>query len=117
MLDFEVESIGPFRMQSWSSRDQVWHSHDLQPGKEVWKPRPTLEDAAVKCLTWTGLIGIPAMQVIDMSTGEVVWRYSDEYPDAGESIPLPNEEAVRERVRADLRADRDQPAQSPVDAP
>jgi hypothetical protein len=107
MLDFEVEQVGPFRMESFSSGNGVWHSHDLQPGKEAWKPRPTLEDAIVKCITWTGALMIPGMRVIDLSTDAVVWQSTERYPEAGPCIPHPDEAALFERARAELAADRD----------
>lgn len=104
MLDFEVEQVGPFRMESWSSGNNVWHTHDLQPGKEAWKPRPTLEDAIVKCITWTGGAMIPGMRVIDLSTGEVVWQSTKRYPAAGPCITHPDEPAAWDRWRRERAA-------------
>lgn len=59
-----------------------------QGSGQVWHPRATAVDAAAKCLAWTGFTGIPAMQVINLATREVVWRCSTYYPQAGQPISL-----------------------------
>lgn len=94
-------------MQSWSSADGEWSAMEDGVGGRVWRPRQTAIEAAVKCLTWTGLIGIPAMQVVDLASGEVVWRHSDQYPSSGAPVvPEWHARAVA-AARADLRADDD----------
>ena len=77
-----------FQMQSWSSREEGWEAMEDGAAGHVWRPRETAALAAEKCHTWTGGIGIPAMQVVDLSTGLVVWRDSRQYPDAGWPIEL-----------------------------
>lgn len=93
-----------FQMQSFRSSTGEWIPMEHGAASHVWRPRATAVDAAAKCLAWTGFIGIPAMQVIDMRTSEVVWRFSDRYPEAGESIPLPaaDERLAWERAKSDI---------------
>lgn len=93
-----------FQMQCFRSSTGEWIPMENGTGGHVWRPRATAVDAAAKCLAWTGFIGMPAMQVIDLDTGEVVWRLSDRYPQAGESIRLPaaDEPLARERARTVL---------------
>lgn len=90
-----------FQMQSFRSSTGEWTPMENGAGGHVWRARATAVDAAATCLAWTGLIGIPGMQVIDLDTGEVVWRFSDRYPQAGGSVPLPaaDERLARERAR------------------
>ena len=80
-------------MQSWEKgthgdETRGWEPMENGAGGSHWKPKKTLHAAARHCAEWTGFIGIPAMQVIDLHTGEVVWRDSRQYPDAGEPIGL-----------------------------
>ena len=101
----EIEATANrFQMQSFRSSTGEWIPMDNGAASHVWRPRATAVDAAAKCLAWTGFIGIPAMQVIDLQTSEVVWRFSDRYPQAGESIPLPaaDERLAWERARTDI---------------
>jgi hypothetical protein len=63
-----------------------WEPMEYGAAKAAWRPRKTHQEAVYKCLTWTGLVGIPAMQVVDMETGEVLWRDSAHYPAAGPPI-------------------------------
>jgi len=88
-----------FQMQSWSSRDQAWAAMEDGPARSRWAPKPTAIEAAQQCIEWTGTISIPAMQVRDLTTGEVVWRDSRHYPDAGPSIFPEWDSAVREEAR------------------
>lgn len=76
-----------FRMQAFSSTPGIWANMEDGAAGKVWRPRQTAEDAIRKCVEWTGRIGIPAMQVVDLETGEVVWRDSRRYPQAGETVP------------------------------
>jgi hypothetical protein len=101
-----------FQMQSFRSSTGEWIPMENGTGGHVWRPRATAVDAAAKCLAWTGFIGIPAMQVIDMGTGEVVWRFTDRYPQAGESITLPaaDERLAREQARKVLAGHNPRPS-------
>lgn len=92
-----------FQMQSWSSRDHAWTPMEDGPARSRWLPKPTAIEAARQCIEWTGLISIPAMQVMDVTTGEVVWRDSRHYPDAGPSIFPEWDHAVREEARRESR--------------
>jgi hypothetical protein len=84
-------------MQSWSSRDLAWMP---MGGRGPWRNRDSPVDAAAKCLSWTGLIGIPAMQVVDVQAGAVVWRISDRYPEAGPTVVLPLDDEILAWERA-----------------
>jgi hypothetical protein len=78
-----------FQMQSWSkddNDDRGWTAMEAGVAPTVWQPRATREEAVHKCLEWTGLTCIPAMRVVDLSTGTVLWQDTSWYPDAGESI-------------------------------
>lgn len=63
-----------------------WEPMEYGAAKSVWRPRKTAQEAVYKCMQWTGLIAIPAMQVTDLDTGEVLWRDSSAYPAAGPVI-------------------------------
>lgn len=97
-----------FQMQSWSQRDgeRVWEPMENGAAAHVWRPRATAVDAVAKCLAWTGFIAIPAMQVVDLETGTVVWRDNTlHYPEAGERIDLPDAEDHVARTQARQRID------------
>lgn len=104
-LDIDEAASGPFQMQSWSPEPdgrRAWKPMEEGPAANVWRPRPTALEAAAKCLAWTGLVEIPAMQVVDLGTGEVVWRGSAHYPDAGEPIAPEWDALVRQQAHAEL---------------
>jgi hypothetical protein len=100
-----------FQMQSHRSTSGVWEAMENGAAAHVWRPRPTAVDAVSKCLSWTGFVGIPAMQVVDLATGVVVWRLGSEYdPDAGDPVKLPAAEQERaERMARAVLADRPRP--------
>lgn len=81
-----------------------------------WRPVGDAVDAVAHCLAWTGFLCIPAMQVVDLATGRVVWRGSDRYPEAGPSVaPSWEAEAVAAaRTRLDLDVE---PEEAPEPAP
>jgi hypothetical protein len=99
-----------FQMQS-HRKSGVWEAMEDGAAPHVWRPRPTAVDAVSKCLSWTGFVGIPAMQVVDLATGVVVWRLGSEYdPDAGDPVKLPAAEQARaERMARAVLADRPRP--------
>ncbi len=101
-------------MQSFRSADGSWEPMENGPAKSAWKPRKTAFEAAVKCLAWTGLVCIPAMQVVDLTTGEVVWRDSSQYPQSGASILPDWDVEARTTARRDLLSDDPQVGQEPV---
>ncbi len=104
-LDLDVCASGPFQMQSWSldaAGNRAWKPMEDGPAKTVWLPRATALEAAAKCLEWTGLVEIPAMQVVDLGTGNVVWRGSARYPDAGAPVTPEWDALVRSQARAAL---------------
>ena len=68
--------------------------------RPVHEPREAVEHAAA----WSGAVngfGIPAMQVVELGTGRVIWRSSEQYEDAGEPIAPPWQEEVYAKVRAE----------------
>lgn len=112
-LDLEPPAEGPFQMQSWSPTDRggrAWTPMEDGPAANVWRPRATAIEAAVKCVAWAGFVGIPAMQVVDLATGVVVWRDSAYYPDAGEPIAPHWDTLVRHQAAAVLAAEHGEEA-------
>lgn len=104
--------MGQFQMQSFHKG--VWSPMEDGPAKSVWKPRSSAIEAAVKCLTWTGLICIPAMRVVDLESGDVVWSDTSQYPEAGASLAPDwdagaRSAALAELVGGDTVADYDDP--------
>lgn len=106
---------GRFQMQSF--HDGTWKPMEDGPGRAVWKPRATAADAVLKCLTWTGLLCIPAMRVVDLTTGSVVWqdRYHaglipDDEDAALDRIVPAWAEPVYAAARAEMRGERPQDA-------
>lgn len=105
---------GPFQMQSWDPSahctcpvDQrapdephkpgcpyptaTWSWEPMENGaaSSHWRPKKDLHAAVRHAAGWSGAVygmGIPAMQVVDLATGAVLWRCAVAYPDAGESI-------------------------------
>lgn len=93
-----TKRAGRYQMQSLDPGG--WKPMEQGSGGSHWRPRSTLTEAAVKCWEWTGGIGIPAMQVVDLDTGEVLWRDSREYESGGEPIgPFPPHE-IEEPAKA-----------------
>ena len=106
---------GRFQIQHWShehnctceinaARSLGWHGPKCPyPGRRwwepmengaaasVWVPRSTPQEAAVKCLMWTGLTKIPAMRVVDLASGDVVWQPPAEWsPEIPDPVVLPS---------------------------
>lgn len=75
-------------MQSWTKVNgtRTWRPMEQGAAPKIWAPRRTREEAVHKCIEWTGALLIPAMRVIDLDTGAVVWQDTTRYPDAGERI-------------------------------
>lgn len=71
-----------------------WVPMEDGAAKARWKPKKSPLDAVYQCMRWTGLTGIPAMQVVDLDTGEVLWRDSSGYPNDAEP-PVTPEWAVK----------------------
>jgi hypothetical protein len=82
-----------FQMQAWGSADGVWRAMEEGAAASRWRPRATLIDAAAQCMAWTGFLGIPAMQVINLQTGDVAWRFGHETYEADAGAPIPLGEA------------------------
>lgn len=72
-------------MQSW--HDGEWTPMEDGAAGHVWKPRDSAIAAVGKCMAWTGGIA-PRMQVVDLNTGDVVWRDEADYPEAGPPVEL-----------------------------
>lgn len=114
-----------YAMQSWEGPKEGCDHEDEEPGcpscegdhwesmhedsrpaiAKHWAPTATALAAAIHCYAWTGGIA-PAMQVVDLSTGKVVWRSSEGYPAAGPSIPLEEEQLVLAGARAIWKGER-----------
>lgn len=100
---FELDGLSGFQMQSWSSRDVTWTPMEGGVAPKVWAPKTHARDAVRKCVEWTGVVLIPAMRVVDLSTGEVVWADTSQYPEAGESVTPVWAPSVYDEVRAEFR--------------
>lgn len=109
-----------FQMQHWQSRDRAWSPMEDGAARAVWRPRPTREEAVYKALCWTGSPCIPAMRVVDLDTGEVVWQETSYYPDAGAPIvpdwTVPLYEAMRRDTTLDVGEVVVQDTTPPADA-
>jgi hypothetical protein len=69
----------PWTQGSWRRLDDPYRR-----GPRAWAPREHADEAAWKCLMWTGRTGRPAMRVIDLETSQVVWCWgADELVVAG----------------------------------
>jgi hypothetical protein len=83
-------SRGRFQIEHWRSNAGAWEPMQDGPASSVWQPRETFAEAVDKALAWTGGTAdgwcVPAMQVRDLHTGDVIWRASATYPEAGEPI-------------------------------
>lgn len=104
-----------FQMQS--HHDGVWTPMEDGAGKSVWRPRASAMDAARKCLTWTGLVGIPAMRVVDLADGAIVWADTAQYPESGPPVVPAWDAGLRESVRRELRESHGGVADDPDESP
>lgn len=90
-LDIAERNPGPFSMHSYH-RVTGWGSMVRgDQADRVWRPRTTAADAIVKCLAWAGTRldvqeCIPPMQVVDDSTGAVVWRSASYHGESGDPV-------------------------------
>lgn len=107
LLEVDRSSSG-FQMQSFRSAEGEWVPMEDGVAGKVWRPRKTREDAVHKCIEWTGLLCIPAMRVVDLATGEVVWQdrwdRADDEEAALERIVPDWAERIYDQVRAEFRA-------------
>lgn len=72
-----------------------------------WKPKSSAVEAVKLAAAWSGAvygISIPAMQVLDLTTGDVIWRASALQPDAGDSIAPYWQPRLYAQVRDELAA-------------
>lgn len=106
LLEAEGVAAG-FQMQSFRSAEGRWVPMEDGAARRVWLPRKAAEDAIHKCLEWTGLICIPAMRVVDLASGDVVWQ--DRWSDGGDGhldVIVPDWAApIYDQVRAEFRAE------------
>jgi hypothetical protein len=99
----------PYETAGWTRMDR------FKGGAAGWRPHPTAAAAVRKCLTWTGLTGIPTMRVVDLLDGErVVWQFGHD-DQAGPNI---NHmawwfQAARASARADLAGEPAPPVERP----
>ena len=113
LLEVARSSAG-FQMQSYRSVAGVWEPMEDGAGRKVWLPRKTREEAVHKCLEWTGLLCIPAMRVVDLATGDVIWqdRWEKDDDDRGLERIVPDwAEPIYDQVRAEYRAEREREAE------
>lgn len=66
-----------------------WVPMENGAGSARWKPKTDARAAVQQAATWAGGcggVGIPAMQVVEIPSGRVIWRDSHRYPAAGAPI-------------------------------
>ncbi|WP_067198878.1 hypothetical protein [Microbacterium sp. XT11] len=61
-----------FQMQSY--HDGVWTPMENGNASKHWAPKKSRYEAVHMCIAWTGGVCIPAMRVVDLSTGKVIWQ-------------------------------------------
>ena len=102
---------GRFRMEAHAGNrngrkpdDPLWQRMEGAAG-HVWRARATNVEAIAKCMAWTGFAYIPAMQVIDDHTGQVIWRGVSDLDQARglEPISHPMEDVARRLAQDTLR--------------
>lgn len=72
-------------------------------GQGPWRPRRSPLEAAQKCITWTGMLGIPTMRVVEISTDTVVWLWGADREDHAVPHVLPEwHQLVLEAASAEL---------------
>jgi len=67
-----------------------------------WRPVSDPRAAVARAAAWSGAVyglGIPAMQVVELGAGRVIWRSSERYPAAGEPVAPPWQNAVYAEIR------------------
>ncbi|HEY3514567.1 MAG TPA: hypothetical protein VGL36_35635 [Kribbella sp.] len=96
-----------------------WVPMEDGPAAAHWKPKRDARAAVAQAARWTGAIhgvGIPAMQVVELHTGRVIWRDSYQYPAAGDPIVPDWQPEVYAAGRAEHAADHgiDEPGTGPI---
>ena len=96
-----------------------WVPMEDGAAKAHWKPKKTPQDAVYQAMRWTGLIAIPAMQVVNLETGEVVWRDPGHDDAAGPAIEPEWAAVLRRQVRREqaLAAQTEAEARDPKPRP
>jgi hypothetical protein len=64
----------PTGFQMQSHHKGVWTPMEDGAASKHWAPAKTAYEAIRHCIAWTGGVSIPAMRVIDLATGHVVWQ-------------------------------------------
>ena len=96
-----------------------WERMDrFRGGAGTWRPRPSAAQAVRKCLTWTGLTGIPTMRVIDLAdNSRVVWQFGHHTDHRGAGPNINHQawwfQAARASAQADLRGEPAPPVERP----
>lgn len=72
----------------YPSGHNQWEPMEDGAAKARWAPKATARDAVLQACRWAGAVhgvGIPVMQVVELPSGEVIWRdgHFEFYPDAG----------------------------------
>lgn len=84
-----------------------------------WRPKRDVRAAVTQAATWAGAVwglGIPAMQVVEVPSGTVVWRDSVRYPDAGEPVAPAWQDEVYAAAKAEHAREASEPAPAPAPA-
>ncbi len=85
-----------------------WSPMENGAARSRWMPKPDARAAVHQAARWAGAIhglGIPAMQVVELPTGRVIWRDSHQYPAAGAPIAPEWQTEVYAGARAAYDAD------------
>ena len=108
-----------YQMQAWKDdgNGRTWTPMEHGVAPRHWRPTLTPEAAVRHAATWSGAfcgIGIPAMQVVNLATGTVIWRSSTQYPDAGPPIAPPWQEQLYAAIRAEALAQAHEAPPTPI---
>ncbi|MFI5736209.1 hypothetical protein ACIA49_39205 [Kribbella sp. NPDC051587] len=135
MSDQVLPGLNPaavvYQMQSWTHADRCicgfkpirnghkpncpypttthyWSPMENGAARSHWMPKPTARAAVRQAAMWAGAVyglGIPAMQVVELPSGRVVWRDSHQYPAAGAPVAPEWQADVYAAARAAYDAD------------
>lgn len=90
-----------------------WEPMENGAAAAHWKPKLTARAAVEHASTWAGGaggVGIPAMQVVELPSGRVIWRDSHRYPAAGDPVAPAWQAEVYAAAKAESDAERYAPS-------
>ncbi|AIY17757.1 hypothetical protein GUY44_06995 [Pimelobacter simplex] len=126
-----------YQMQSWSHADactcpiardghlpgcpypttrHYWEPMENGAAKARWKPKRDARAAVMQAARWAGAVvglGIPAMQVVELPSGRVIWRDSARYPAAGAPVAPPWQAEAYDAARVEQRVEDGEDAAPP----